>query len=242
MNVLTNLIYGENEQKDIVTKDQVYLIDGIVISVEEWEEFYININEKIFVLRRDNVNFDDLLKFLVVNSTVSINYIKDKDDNRTITTKNDSCYFVTTIKGLETDFSGDTYITTSPPVTHNEQDYNIILKRNYCIYHNLYNKLKINETVSLIMILRNDYFKILGVTNVKVVSSEIAIIGTIDIYNEVNDLKDFIEVVYKNHKEKYRFLISKTDNDLIEKRSYKITCTKFHSGNFYKIITHELMS
>jgi hypothetical protein len=89
MNVFNNLIYGTDEKKETIKEikietreeQKIYVIAGIISSVEEWEHYYVKINDKVLILKRDNEKFDDLLKDLKVNVTISLNYIKDKNDN-----------------------------------------------------------------------------------------------------------------------------------------------------------------
>ena len=140
MNVVNNLIYGANEKEIIITKenkDKIYIINGIVDSIEEWEHYYIKINEKIFILKRNNEN---LLKEFDIKDSISFNYIKDKNDN-VIIKSNKTYKIISTVKNFKTDSFGDTYITTCPRPEHETKIYDIILNRKYYYYHKLYNML-----------------------------------------------------------------------------------------------------
>lgn len=244
MNIISNLIYGTDDKKEIETKEEpkIYVIAGIISSVEEWENYYVKINDKILILKRDNEKFNDLLKDLKVNDIISLNYIKDKNDNIITKISSEIYRSETIIKNLKTDLDGNTYITTSPVLCiENDESINIVLKRNYPLYHELYNKLDINKNTKLIMFVRKEQLQILDIREPINLSREITVIGSINIGKEVKVLNDFVEIIYMNHKKGLRFLISKSSNNLEEQKRYKIKYVKFHSDYFYNIISHELI-
>lgn len=246
MNVLTNLIYGSDEKKEDDKEEKekiegkICFCVGLIQSVEEWEHFYIKINDLIFILKRDNTNFDNLIQLVKVNETRNINYIKDKSD-RIITNINKNFYgFNTIISNFKTNSSGNTYVTLTGTIKiEDSENVIIVLKRNHYNYCKLYNKLNDNQAVKLTTTsLHNNQLQIIDIKEPTGINKETIVIGCINIGKEINEFSEFVEIIYKNHEKGIRFLIPKSLNNLKDQGCYKISYLQY-SKNFYNILSYE---
>lgn len=225
-----------------IIEEKIYSLAGIITSVEEWEHFYVKINRRTLILKHDNENFSDLVKFLETNKIINVNYIKDKNENIIININDKLIINDVTIKSIKTNSYGNTFIITSPNLCNgdkNNENFNIMLKRSHHVYHKLYDELDNDKTVKLIMFFHKEKLQIIDITAPTNKSREIIVIGNINICKEIKDLNEFVEIVYKNHEKGFRFLISKSLDNFERQGIYKITYIKFHSDSFYKIISYE---
>jgi len=121
----------------------------------------------------------------------------------------------------------------------NNKKVDIILKRNYYNYYKLYNELDNDKTVKLIMSLHEKQLQIVNINKPTNIHREIIVIGSINIDKEIKDLNEFVEIIYENHEQGLRFLISKSLNDLKDQGHYKIAYIKFYNEFFYKITSYK---
>jgi len=245
MNVISNLIYGtkdENteeikESKENIKEIKIFKTYGKVNSIEEWECYYVKINNTMFILKRDNIKMCDILEYLKTNKVAAIDYIIIGDDKIIMDTA--KIYKITTtIKYIKTDNFGNTYITISPDFKSKDKNLKILLNRKYCYYHIVYNKLEIGKTFKLRALRYDDKVQIIDIDEPDIHTKNIAVIGTINIYKEKRELNEYFEIVYENHDPEFRFLIDKS-NSLDEKQNYKITYRKCYGDNFYLVTLHE---
>lgn len=243
MNVISNLIYGtKDENKEIkeeIKEAKIIKAYGKVNSIEEWEHYYVKINDTMFILKRDNIKMVDILEYLKTNKVAAINYIIIGDDKIIMDTT--KIYKITTtIKYIQTDDFGDTYVTISPNFKDKNKKH-LFLSRSDCCYHILYNKLDVNKTFKLYALRYDDKVQIIDFDEPDIHTKEITIIGTINICKEKRELSDYFEIVYKDHNPEFRFLIAKA-SEFQEKQNYKITYRKCYGDNFYLVTSHSMIN
>jgi hypothetical protein len=193
----------------------------------------------MFILKRDNIKMSDILEYLKINKVAAINYIISGDDKIIMDTA--KIYKInTTIKYIETDNFGDTYITISPDFKGKNKK-RLFLSRSDRCYHILYNKLDINKTFKLCVLRYDDRVQIIDIDELDIHTKNITVIGTINICKEKSELSNYFEIVYKDHDPEFRFLIAKASN-LEEEQNYKITYRKCYGDNLYLVTSHFMIN
>jgi len=244
MNVISNLIYGTNDNnkeiKENIKEAEIITGYGKVNSIEEWEHYYVKIGNNMFILKRDNIKMSDILEYLKTSKLAAINYIINGDDKIIM----DICKIykiTTTIKYIETDNFGNTYITISPDFKNKDKNFKILLNRSRSHYHIIYDKLEINKTFKLYALRYDDKVEIINIDEPDIHTKNITVIGTINICKEKSELSNYFEIVYKDHDPEFRFLIDKA-YDLAEEQNYKITYRKYYGNNLYLVTSHFMIN
>lgn len=219
------------KEKDQLTKENLIVY---ITSIEEWENYYINMYDFQLILKKDNPNFNKITKLIEINKVYSFSVINNNDEYVIFdifdTKEVDYTEYNTTIKSITNDINFDTIIKTNPLST------GVILKRENKAYCGLYNELKLN--IPCCLIVRNIHNKnfLIGISEVKILSKQIKVKGLINIGIEFNHLNDYQEVVVMDKAFQIRIVFQKHSFEFKVGCNYEIKYQKISEDYLFKII------
>lgn len=164
MNFINNLF-------STTSTDNIFKITIYITSIEDWENYYINMYDLQFILKKDHPKVTEFLKLLKVGKTVTINGIKEFNQYNILDVSISGTIFEldTVITSIKTDDDINTIINTIQR--------NIYLNRSNMAYCSIYNELKLN--IPCCLMIYND--QLVGISSVKTRSDKIEVRGLINI-------------------------------------------------------------
>lgn len=245
MNILDNLfstmstdttkILSNNvtiSQIDKTTKiDNKFTITIYITSIEDWENYYINMYDLQFILKKDHPKVTEILKLLQIGKVVTLNGIKEFNHYNILSVNTNTNIII---------FEYDTVITS---ITTNDDTNTIIyttqkridLNRSNMAYCGIYNELKLN--IPCCLITYND--QLIGICPVKTRSDKIEVRGLINISIEFPHLTDYYEVIpILKSRISYvgRVVYQKGQFEFKIGCTYKLNYQKMYEKQLYKII------
>jgi hypothetical protein len=231
MNLLSELISSMKKEPETV-KPEILPLTVYITSLEEWEDYYINMYEFVAILKKDNPKSDQLWKLFEIGKTYKIDCIQSNGtyiiiDAINIKPRSGDAV----ITNVTTDLSGVTVITS--PSFNNQIFLDRASNRAYC---GLYNKLKLNTPLHIIT---TEQYGLIGIIDVKDKILQISVAGVINISVEFDNLTDYMEVVCSMSNNIGRFVFLKDSFIFETGQSYKIKYTKMLEGDLYQILQVE---
>jgi hypothetical protein len=145
--------YFQNDKlDDNISTNKIKHWCSIIKSIEEWDNnYYITANDKdstMFVLKHDNLNYDDILKFLIIDKLVAFTFIEENTDNIIQNSIMDRISQISVIiLSIKTD--PDTKISHIIAYVKESINFELILYPTFGNSDKMLNKLKINEIFTL---------------------------------------------------------------------------------------------
>jgi hypothetical protein len=236
MNFINNLFStASTDTKKILLDDKTPKIDNIfkltiyITSIEDWENYYINMYDLQFILKKDHPKVTEFLKLLKVGKTVNINAIKEFNQYNILDISISGLIFEldTVITSITTDDDINTIINTIQR--------KIYLNRSNMAYCSIYNELKLN--IPCCLMVQNS--QLIGISPVKTRSDKIEVRGLININIEFPHLIDYYELIPS-----FKSIISYVGRIVYQKGqfefkigcNYTLTYQKMCEKQLYKII------